>query len=345
MRDRVRITVIGCLLVAVILIWLWLGGSHKFIDTQRDVTSSVASTAPPPQGPPPQGKSSITAKKQVPRNAQHDELHRKETVSKIVSALATAITFYGRVIDQNGDPVVNATIYYTALDKFDQSGSKYQGESNANGDFSISGIRGAALNVGVRKDGYYPILDRSNASFAYGIGPDSTRKGPPTANEPAVFVLQKRGISEPLIRAEGGQIDVPRTGEPLTIDLATGRPGRGDLRIETWVGDSSQRRFDWRYRLSVPGGGLAERKGQFDFEAPSVGYQPFVEVNMPASSEQWSSDVPKQYFAILPSGKYARFSIEFYAGDRNFIVFESYLNPKPGSRNLEFDPQKTVKVR
>jgi hypothetical protein len=53
----------------------------------------------------------------------------------------------------------------------------------------------------------------------------------------------------------------------------------------------------------------------------------------------------KKYFARLPNGRYARFSIKFYAGDRNFIVFESYLNPKPGSRNLEFDSQKTVKVR
>ncbi len=340
MRDRVRITVIGSLLVAVILIWSWLRGSHKFIDTQRDVTSTVASTAPPSHG-----NSSITPKKQVSRNAQHDELHRKESVAKIVSALATPITFYGRVIDQNGDPVVNATVNYTALDKFDQSGSKYQSESNANGDFSISGIRGAALNVGVRKDGYYPILDRSNASFAYGIGPDSTRKEQPTENDPAVFVLQKKGVSEPLIQAEGGQIDVPRTGEPLTIDLTTGRPGRGDLQIETWVGDSSQRRFDWRYRLSVSGGGLAERKGQFDFEAPADNYQTSIDVNMSANSEQWSARPTKEYFAKLPDGRYARFSVKFYAGDRNFIVFESYLNPRPGSRNLEFDPQKTVKVR
>ena len=45
----------------------------------------------------------------------------------------------------------------------------------------------------------------------------------------------------------------------------------------------------------------------------------------------------------LPDGRYARFSIKFYAGDRNFIVFESYLNPTRGSRNLEFDPQKLLR--
>jgi hypothetical protein len=53
-----------------------------------------------------------------------------------------------------------------------------------------------------------------------------------------------------------------------------------------------------------------------------------------AENENKSLDVPP-----------ALSTLKFYAGDRNFIVFESYLNAKPGSRNLEFDPQKTVKVR
>ena len=88
-----------------------------------------------------------------------------------------------------------------------------------------------------------------------------------------------------------------------------------------------------------------ERKGQFDFEAPINNYQASIDVNMPVNSDQWSARPTKEYFAKLPDGRYARFSIKFYAGDRNFIVFESYLNPKPGNRNLEFDPQKTVKVR
>ena len=341
MRYRIGIVAIGLLLVVTIVLLLsWARRSPEFTNAQAAVTSTAASTAPPFQA-----NNSITAKKQVSSNAQHDQLRRKESVAKIVSALATPITFYGRVIDQNGDPVPSAIVNYTAVDRFDQSGSKYQGESDANGDFSINGIRGAALNVGVRKDGYYPILDRSNASFAYGIGPDSTRKEPPRENDPAIFVLQKKGVAEPLIQAKGGQIDVPRTGEPFFIDLASARPGHGDLQLETWIGDSSQRRFDWRYRLSIPRGGLAQRNGQFDFEAPPNGYEPFVEVNMPANSDQWSARPTKDYFAKLPDGRYARFSIKFYAGDRNFIVFESYLNPKPGSRNLEFDPQKTVKVR
>jgi hypothetical protein len=51
----------------------------------------------------------------------------------------------------------------------------------------------------------------------------------------------------------------------------------------------------------------------------------------------------KNYFAKLPDGRYARFSINLYPGDRNFVVLESYVNPTPGNRNLEFDPKRVVR--
>jgi len=71
------------------------------------------------------------------------------------------------------------------------------------------------------------------------------------------------------------------------------------------------------------------------------GYQSSIEVNMPADIKEWASDVAKSYFAELPDGTYARFSINLYVGrgkERNFVVLESYVNPVPGDRNLEYDP-------
>ena len=102
----------------------------------------------------------------------------------------------------------------------------------------------------------------------------------------------------------------------MSIDLATGRTGQGSLQVASWIGDSKQRPFDWRYLLSVAGGGLVERKGQFDFQAPVDGYQPAIEVNMAATAEQWTSRLTRQYFARLADGRHARFSIRFYAGSR-----------------------------
>ncbi|HEY5812834.1 MAG TPA: carboxypeptidase-like regulatory domain-containing protein [Terrimicrobiaceae bacterium] len=271
------------------------------------------------------------------------EAQRKETLEQVIQAYNASIAFYGRVVDQNGDPVAAAKVTYGAIDHFLSKGSDYSGYSDANGYFSINGIKGIALTVGVWKEGYYGIDGKSAGAFAYGINPDSTRSLPPTKDSPAIFLLHKMGETEPLIQVSSRQFDVPSTGQAVSIDLATGRTGQGNLQVAAWIGDDSQRRFDWRYQLSIPGGGLIERKGQFDFEAPADGYHPAIEINMPSTAENWDSRLTKQYFARLADGRYARFSIRFFAGDRNFIVFESYLNPNPDSRNLEFDPKKVVR--
>ncbi len=164
----------------------------------------------------------------------------------------------------------------------------------------------------------------------------------PTKENPVVLMLRKQGMAVPLIFISSRQIDVPATGQTLGIDLATGQKGQGGLEVASWLGDTNQRPFNWRYQLSVPGGGLIERKGQFDFEAPADGYQPTAEIDMPTTAQRWTSRGERQYFAKLPDGRYARFSIRFYPGQRNFVVLEGYVNPTAGSRNLEPDPEQIV---
>jgi hypothetical protein len=93
----------------------------------------------------------------------------------------------------------------------------------------------------------------------------------------------------------------------------------------------------------VPGGGLVERKEQFEFEAPVEGYQQFDQVVMLANDPSWKKRFKKSYFARFASGNYARIQFEFTSGGDHFFMIESYFNPRFGSRNLEFDPQKVVK--
>ena len=72
---------------------------------------------------------------------------------------------------------------------------------------------------------------------------DSYRQAAPTKDNPAIFLLYKMGETEPLIQLSSRQIDVPRTGETMSIDLATGRTGKGNLQVTSWIGDSKQRPF------------------------------------------------------------------------------------------------------
>lgn len=262
---------------------------------------------------------------------------------QLTASFLTPIAVYGRVIDAEGKPLANATVEIGINDRPFQTGSKYTITSDAEGRFSLTGVRGIAFSVRASKDGYYSS-DESRAHRNV-LNPSNQDVAQPSENNPVLLILRKRGAAEPLVAITSRQIDVPRNGQAIDVDLASGQVGRGSLKIESWIGDSSQRRYDWRYRLSVPGGGLSERQDRFGFEAPQKGYTEAVEINMPANVESWSSRVERDYFASLPDGSFARFGIRFYPGKRNFVVIEGYFNPKPGSRNLEYDPSKQASAR
>lgn len=315
----------------------------------------------PPQAP---NTGSATVPAAAPRTAQAQsspiaEAERFKEASALVESIFTApIEFYGRVIDQNGDPVPYANVGYTAADKFNASGSNYTGQSDEKGNFNITGIKGAGLAVTVRKEGYYLIhnpgdrsLPTSTATFAFGMGPDSYRRPAPTKDKPAVFVLHKMGKPESLIYVGTRSYKVSKDGQPLEVKLETGGQapvGQGDIRFERWANDKEKNQrghFDWRLRITATEGGLIERKGEFDFEAPSDGYQESMEIDMPASlDDKWSYAANKSFFVKTRDGHYARLNVTIQAGHNTTpLVVDAFLNPKPGDHNLEFDPAKAVK--
>ncbi|HEY5812360.1 MAG TPA: hypothetical protein VIT23_06885, partial [Terrimicrobiaceae bacterium] len=289
---RSRIIILTCVLVVIAALALWLKRSR----------------AP--------GSSSLT-----------EAERRKEVLKQVTDAYNTPVTFYGRVVDQYGDPVSAARVSYGAIDRFLSKGSDYTGYSDRNGYFSKDGIKGIALVVGVWKEGYYGVDGKSAATFAYGINPDSTRSLPPTKDRPAIFLLHKMGETEPLAHASGRQYKVAKDGQPMEVDLETGSQvpaGKGDIRFERWANDHVKDKsglFDWRFRITVPDGGIAERQDQFAFEAPKDGYQSVTEINMPASlGENWNYIVNKSYFIRIRDGRYARINATIYGGHNNSLV-------------------------
>ena len=328
--KRRKIILIGMLIVVSVVFW-WLRApqSKQTLEKVPQITEPSLST------------SSQTA----PTSPIVESIERKEGVAKVQRALVTPITFHGKVIDQNDDPVPDATVNYSALDKFNAPGSQYQGKSGADGTFAITGIVGAALNIGVRKEGYYMIDGKSANTFAYGIGPDSVRREPPTKDNPAIFVLQKMGVSDPLVHISSRTYRISRNGTPIEVDLTTGRMSpQGNLRVEMWTADQAKdakQHYYWRCRISVPKGGLVERKDQFDFEAPVDGYKPSDEIVMSQAAEKWQPQAQREYFIKLNEGLYGRIQLKMIAQGNHFFRLEAYLNPS-GSRNLEFDPSKVV---
>lgn len=276
--------------------------------------------------------------------AEAEEKARKERAEK---AFDWPISFWGKVVDQNGIPVAGAQVlFHVVVRPMSDKGPEYNRISDSNGLFSIENIKGGALGVHVSKEGYYDLQGQSAKIIGYGI---ENENKPPSPDDPTIFVLRRKGNAESLKVYSSGGIRVPKNGIPVDVSLHEGKVmsgEQGDIQVAVWTQDQqkdAQRRYPWKCRISVPGGGLVERKGNFDFIAPAEGYSPAVEISMNQAAERWQKSFDGQYFAKLKDGTFARFTLNLTTGGDHFFMVESYVNPAPGNRNLEFDPEKTIK--
>lgn len=347
MNQRTKLFLVAGLLLLALLLWLFLW-SPSVVDGGKVSPASAQTLSETAKGP--EIESSVNKPMPAPSTAEEQLQRKREAVNQVKAVFSAPIAFYGKVVDQHGEPVKGALADYSAIDRFFESGSKYKSVSNDQGLFFIEKIKGAGLLVSVSKEGYYPIDGKSSASFAYGVGPDSYRKAPPTKNEPAVFVLHKMGETEPLIRIETGGITVPKNGSPVRVGLGTGSKSTSDqaaIQVEAWTNNQGlepnvKQPYDWHLRVTVPGGGLVERKDQFEFLAPEDGYMSHVEFGYRKDDQPWKSRFERNYFAKLSNGTYARFKLFFTSAGDHYFTLESYLNPTSGNRNLEYDPSKVV---
>lgn len=275
---------------------------------------------------------------------------RRLAIKDMRRAFSARIAFYGKVVDEKNNPISGASVQYSVADKL-PDGTQYEGTSDINGCFSITGIKGADMTVGVSKPGYYIIRDQSSGYFAYGVPNTMEIQHPiPTKDSPAVFVLRKMGETVSLVVA-GIKVRMPKDGTPVEISLSTGTEvpeGEGDIIVECWTKNEGldpnlNEHYDWRFRLTIPDGGLAERKDEFDFIAPESGYRPMIEFNMPKDASEWKNRFEDEYFLKLRGNRYARMEFRMISGGAHFAVVTSYLNPTPGVRNLEYDPEKAIK--
>lgn len=280
------------------------------------------------------------------------DVPEENLLTMLTKAVFKPLHLYGLVLDTEGNPVAGALVSYSAGNKIINTDSvigSTRGEavSGLDGRFEIR-ERGMGISVSVSKEGYYQILGddprASSRGFYNGDNPGKSDELPPPASAPAVFVLRKRGNAVPLVQLPRRSVMVSRNGTPAEISLATGKTaptGKGDLRVEAWTNDATPNakgRYDWRCRITVPGGGLTQAKGNFAFEAPADGYEESVELGEKADQPRWLGDAERQFFVRLGDGRHARIKFRMVARGEHFFLIESVLNPEPGSRNVEAAP-------
>ena len=273
--------------------------------------------------------------------------------NRLTMAYSTPISFYGKVVDDSTNVVAGANVRFRVATHPDDegaahnttTGTEYRTMSDSNGLFSLTGVFGGTLTVLVSKDGFHST-DRSGRMFHYFDHDGILGFRRPTQMEPAIFVLKRKRGAEPTISRQFRTTSVAADGTPAGVNFRAGDPSQAevlDFYIQMWKNANSTNahgQYDWSYKFSIPGGGLADRKDRYEFQAPAEGYLEVIEGAMIAGANGWHTTVQRGFFGRLQNGCHVRFNVSLTTWGRGSFAIDSFfMNPAPGSRNLEFDPK------
>lgn len=289
------------------------------------------------------------------RPTSHGELKNINPMVRVFESYRTPIEFYGKVVDQNGEPVGGASVKILPFDQpfgERESKSKMSLTSNADGTFFVKGIKGLAMGVEIRKEGYLVMPDyglerpASSRRIEYGLdGSGGTQFKDP--NHPTLFTLHRLGQLEPLVYMAEERWHLPADGKPRSIALDSEKgvgPHQIEFRFDTdWAkipkdSDALFGIFDWKLEMRIPGGGFVRNKSDYAFDAPESGYEESIRFDHPKDNPNWKKTDSGRYFVKFPDGTYGRirFGIDGIS-DSSPLMMTSWMNLKPGSRNLASD--------
>ena len=328
---------VGTLVVLLMLFgWWWTSRQFKPVKPQgKPPTASSASAAAPKASQP----GASTTNPARPSDAA--VLGRLgEFKAAIDAANDRSLDFYGRVIDQQNQPVVGAKVEGYVMTEVGFDGTKealHLTRSDAEGNFEFLGLHGESLGVCPEKEGYqYDEHGNGNWSRAEKTGP----------NNRVSFIMWKLQGAEPMVHTSI-QAGIACDGTPRRFDPLTGRRDAGDLVVtlaRNPLNIDSGKAFDWTLTLGISGGGLIEINNLYPNEAPADGYKSSVTFHMPSGAKNWTPSVIQSYY-IFDGKNYGRIAINVMANYQpppTHLEIDSYVNPA-GSRDLEFDQAKQIR--
>ncbi len=344
--NRIRKQVwlaVGAVIILILLLLFWprsnapLAGNQPLgspTNEQASIQSPVKTARIETRGVPqtyPTSPVSNTAQRQA-EEAEKKELWR------------TPIVFFGKVVDENNQPITGVHIDYGAntLDETLTSEARNEGSttSDTTGLFKISGIRGRSFVLELSRLGYYNSVSNPPA-FDYADELKIGNSVPDTKERAMLFHMHSKGNPVALIERSGG-LHAPPDG--TTMDFPLRGKTRSEiichLQAQAWKGasDPQSGRYDWRIKISLPEGGILESTSEFDFVAPASGYERSMEISVSKDDPDWKTMMRRKFFFKLPN--------YFMRGEVNIDVYHDlyfsmkyFVNPD-GSSNLENDPSR-----
>jgi len=156
---KTRIAIFSLLFLIIIwLMWWKLHQPVSQVPRQPDATATNQNERAQVAARPIQATSVVSLAyllTNVPASNDKRLNQMKEDAEKALNDWRTPIEFYGKVVDENTNPVSGAQIDFDANDTSAEGTSFYHTQSDADGLFSIKNIQGKILGVKVNKEGYY----------------------------------------------------------------------------------------------------------------------------------------------------------------------------------------------
>jgi hypothetical protein len=253
------------------------------------------------------------------------------------------VGFYGKVIDQDGHAVVGAEVSLEfVVSHMDEDRTETRPitlQTDQDGQFIVTGVIGYGIDkLLIRKEGYQ-LPPKTLRSYVFG----HKLNYKPNFDSPVIFRVWKEAGKEPLVgSAWHGRI--AGDGRTERFDLKTGkRSANGELEITCTrsplnsppPGNGS---FDYKFQITVAGGGIQPTDDEFTYRSLENGYLPSFTFGQKADDPKWDVriPIPKDYYIKTAEGHYGRLHVEWYAaqGSPAHLEWDCSINPS-GSRNLE----------
>jgi len=310
---KIRPSILGFISVVVLLLALLLWHQKKNpteIALTTSVKTNVASTTIPIPSKsmvkPIQTNMSVPAASIVPPSSQN---HKWEQMQPGLALNDQPIVFYGKVEDQFGDAVANATVTFSigARNGHESTEKRGQVTTDGNGFFTITGYKGYDLGVMPEKAGY--VLATTGTLFKYSHLERHPYVSDP--NNPTAIRMWKLQGGEHLI-SFNFETYVQVDGTSATYDLKTGRrvESGGDLtiRITSSVNPSVAVGYDWQASIQMVAGGIIQDSSglglQKMFQAPDSGYAPEFDLSFKKGTQSWTPRYNTDFYFTSQGDKY-----------------------------------------
>lgn len=337
MRRPILIAIVVLTVIGLMIWFLWRPAQKTVATEPRTFSKSAGTVNNSPTSVPAVSSEYPQLSLKAMSRAEATKIYVQRLQSDPQADWKIPINFYGKVIDENNQPVVEASVKYRWTTIGVNGGSaEAQTLSDGSGLFSLTKQHGKLLEVHVEKEGYYPVEGGNFGGMAFEYAnPSDDKYYEPDHTSPVLFHLHKKNLHADKLLHWQRDIPLGRNGK-ISVNLKNGQNVGGSASLDVEVLDNSTS-TTWAIQVGVKGGGLQIQAEQFPFVAPTSGYQPTVTFNSSTPTPPaWSGDTFFKGGAIyVQTGEgYGRYEVRVPLQE-HYVEIEGYFNPDKTSQNLE----------